>query len=189
MANVEAVKLKKGDYILYNNNVNKVVRTEFYNPGKGSALMKVRIQDVLSGKSVDYTYKSVEMVETVEVNGSTMQYLYKDADNFYFMDNKSFEQYEMPIDLLGDAGRFLKESEEYHVYLYDGRPIDLNFGGSITLKIIKAEDVVAGNTSTNITKPATVETGAEVRVPPFIKIGDMVSINPDTGEYRGRVNS
>lgn len=188
MATVEAVKLKKGDYILFNNNVNKVLRTEFYNPGKGSALMKVRIQDVLSGKAVDFTYKSAEMVETVDVSSARVQYLYKDNENFFFMDNKSFEQYEMPLELLGKAGDFLKEGEEYHVYLYEGRPIDLNFGGSITLKVTMTEDVVAGNTATNITKPATLETGAEVRVPPFIRIGDMVSINPETGEYRGRVN-
>jgi elongation factor P len=188
MASVESVKLKKGDYILFNNSVNKVLRTEFYNPGKGSALMKVRIVDVLSGKAVDYTYKSAEMVETVDVISSKMQYLYKDTDSYYFMDNRSFEQYDMPLELLGDAGGFLKEGEEYQVYVYDDKPIDLNFGGSITLKITKTEDVVAGNTATNITKPATVETGAEVRVPPFIRIGDMVSINPETGEYRGRVN-
>lgn len=185
---VEAVKLKKGDYILFNNNVNKVVRTEFYNPGKGSALMKVRVQDVLSGKNVDYTYKSVETVEVVEVSIQKMQYLYNDGVNFYFMDTKSFDQFEMPMDLLGDMGKFLKDEEMYDVYVYEGRPIDLNFGGSITLKVIKTDFVVAGNTSTNITKPATVETGAEVRVPPFIKVGDMVSINPETGEYRGRVN-
>jgi elongation factor P len=188
MTSIEAVKLKKGDYILHNDKVNKVVKTEFYNPGKGSALMKVRITDVLSGKTVDYTFKSVESVEQIEVNSRDMQYLYKDADNFNFMDNKTFEQYEMPIGLLGDAGAFLKESENYQVYIYDERPIDLAFGGSITLKVTMTEDVVAGNTSTNITKPATVETGAVVRVPPFIRIGDMVSINPETGEYRGRVN-
>lgn len=188
MASVEAVKLKKGDYILLNYNVNKVVKTEFYNPGKGSALMKLRVQDVVSGKTIDYTYKSVESVDTVDVFSSKAQYLYKDAENYFFMDNKTFDQYEMPLELLGETGNYLKEGEEYQVYLYNGRPIDLNFGGSITLKVTMTEDVVAGNTSTNITKPATVETGAVVRVPPFIRIGDMVSINPETGEYRGRVN-
>lgn len=188
MATSEAVKLKKGDYIEHQNDLWKVVRTEFYNPGKGSALMKTRIQNINSGKSVDYTFKSAETVEVIEISGAMMQYLYNDGDNYYFMDNKSFEQYELPAEMLGNQAHFMKEGDEYYIYLHDSKPVDINLGASITLEVVKADDVVRGNTTGNLQKEVELETGAKVMVPSFIKKGDKVSINPETSEYRGRIN-
>jgi elongation factor P len=188
MGTIEAVKLKKGDFIIFQGNISKVARTEFYNPGKGSALMKVRLVNVSSGKTVDNTFKSVEMLESVEVVGRKMQYLYNDGTVFTFMDNTTFDQFEMNGDVIGEPSRFMKEGEEYHVYVSDGVPIDMNWNGNITLEVTKAFNAVKGNSTSNITKKVTLETGAEVDAPAFIRVGDQISINPETGEYRGRVN-
>ncbi len=188
MASVEAGKLKKGDFIQHQSAVWKVTKTEFYNPGKGSALMKTRIQNVASGKAVDFTFKSNESIETLEVTGATMQYLYNDGATLFFMDNKSFEQYELSMELAGEESRFMKDGNEYYIYLHDNAPIDINLGASVTLEVIRAEDAVRGNTTGNLQKEVELETGAKIMAPAFIRVGDQVSVNPETGEYRGRVN-
>jgi elongation factor P len=188
MGTIEAGKLKKGDFINHQNDIWKVVKTEFYNPGKGSALMKCVILALSTQKQVAYTFKSAETVETVEISGANMQYLYNDGENYAFMDGNSFEQYEVPATLVGDVGLFMKEGDEYYVYLYDNKPVDINLGASVTLKVVKAEEVAKGNTVNNIQKEVELETGATMMVPAFIRVGDMISVNPQTAEYRGRVN-
>lgn len=189
MASVQAVKLKKGDFIEHNGDIWKVLRTEFYNPGKGSALMKTRIQNIASGKAVDFTFKSNESVEIMEVTGRNMQYLYNDGENLVLMDNTSFEQYELANEMVGDAANFMKEGNEYYIYLHEEKAIDINLGASITLEVVVSEEAVKGNTASgNVQKEVELETGAKIMVPAFIKKGDKVSVNPETGEYRGRVN-
>ena len=185
---VEAVKLKRGDFINHQSDTWVIQKTDFYNPGKGSALMKLKIKNIASGKIIDFTYKSNESVEILDVDGSDMQLLYNDGQNLVFMDNKTFEQYELSVELVGDPAALLKDSDSYYVYTLNDVAIDMQLPGSVTLEVTRAEEVVKGNTTGDVKKEVDVETGAKIMVPAFIKTGDKVSINPETGEYRGRVN-
>ncbi len=182
-----AGNLKKGDFVYYQNDIWQVQKADFYSPGKGSALMKTRIKHLLSGKNIEYTYKSSESVETLEVSSVEMQYLYKDQDRLYFMDEQTYDQYTVPLPVVGAVANFLKEGEKYYVYLHDNQPLTIRPPMSVTLKVIEAEGAVKGDTVTGASKPVKVETGVIILVPLFVKEGDLISINPETGAYRERV--
>jgi len=184
---VNAGNLKKGEFVYYQNEIWQVQKADFYSPGKGSALMKTRIKNLISGKNIEYTYKSAETVETLTVSSVEMQYLYKDKENLYFMDEKSYNQYSVPLSVVGGMANFLKEGEKYYVYLYDEQPLTIRPPMSVTLKVVETEGAVKGDTVTGASKVAKVETGVTVLVPLFVKEGDLISINPETGTYRERV--
>ncbi len=182
-----AGNLKKGDFIYYNSEIWQVQKAEFYSPGKGSALMKTRIKNIKSGKNIEYVFKSNEEVETLEVQSIEMQYLYHDNENLYFMDEKTYNQYTLPINIVGDVYKYFKESEKMYVYLHNNQALTVRPPLNVKLKVVEAADAVKGDTVTGAKKPVKVETGATVYVPLFIKIGDIININPETGEYTGRV--
>jgi elongation factor P len=186
---VQAGNLKKGEFINYQGDIWHVQKTEFYSPGKGSALMRTKIKNVSSGKTIDYTFKSNEMVETVEVTSVEMQYLYKDAENAIFMDQQNFNQYEVPLEMVGDIVKFFKEGETMYVYVHDEKPLSVRPPASVTLQVTHAEDAAKGDTVGNAKKEAELETGAKVMVPLFIKVGEKITLNPETGEYAGRSNA
>jgi len=189
MLTINAGNLKKGDFILYQDQVCQVQKAEFYSPGKGSALMRSKIKNLVNGKGVDYTFKSQDSVEVVEVASIEMQYLYKDADGLYFMDQNTYNQYTIPLDIVGDLVDYLKEGERCYVYLYNEKALSIRPPASATLKIIETEDAAKGDTVSGAKKHATLETGKVVLVPIFIKQGEIITVNPETGEYTGRVNS
>jgi len=184
---INAGNLKKGEFIRYQNEIWQVQKADFYSPGKGSALMKARIKNVLSGKNVEYAFKSGEGIETVEVQSIEMQYLYKDAENLYFMNEQNYEQYTLLLSLVGDIVKFLKDGDKYYVYLYDDKPISMRPPASVKLKVVETEDAVKGDTVSGAKKQAKLETGAVVMVPLFVKVGETVTVNPETGEYGERV--
>ncbi len=183
-----AGNLKKGEFIRYQNEIWQIQKAEFYSPGKGSALMKARIKNVTNGKNIDYAFKSSETVETVDVESIEMQYLYKDNENMYFMDERSYNQYTVPLALIGDVAKFFKENDKYYVYVYNEQPISVRPPLSVRLKVIETEDAAKGDTVTGAKKAAIVETGVTVMVPLFVKVGDIVTVNPETGEYGERVS-
>jgi elongation factor P len=182
-----AGNLKKGEFILYQNEPWQIQKTEFYSPGKGSALMKVKIKNVVSGKNIDYTFKSNETVETLEVQSSEMQYLYKDGENLYFMDQQSYNQYELSLNAVGDVADYLKDGEGYYVYMLNDKPLTIRPPASVRLTVTETEDAAKGDTVSGGKKPAVLETGTTVQVPLFIKVGDVLMVNPETGEYVERV--
>ncbi len=182
-----AGSLKKGEFIQYQGAIWQVQKADFYSPGKGSALMKTRIKNIITAKNIEYAFKSNETVETLEVECIEMQYLYKDAENVYFMDQRSFNQYVLPLGVVGQAAQFLKEGKSYFVYVYDEKALTMRPALSVKLKIIETEDSVKGDTVTGAKKPAKVETGVMVMVPLFCKVGDVITINPETGQYGERV--
>lgn len=188
MATTYGGNLKKGDFILYNGEVNYVVKTEFYSPGKGSALMRTKLKNVVSGKIVDYTFKSNESVEVVDVEVNEMQYLYKDDEYLYFMDPRTYAQYQLRRDVVGEVSEFLKDGENYYVYMYEDQAINMRPPQSVVFTVQHADEAVKGDTTGNAKKPATLENGVEVMVPLFIKSGDKIKVNPETGEYVERVN-
>lgn len=180
-----AGNLKKGEFVLYNGEICQVQKAEFYSPGKGSALMRSRIKNLVTGKNVDYTYKSNESVETVDVQSVEMQYLYKDADNINLMDS-DYEQHVLSLEIVGDIVNYLKDGENVFVYMQGDKPLTLRPPASVRLKIVETEDAVKGDTVQGGKKPATLETGAVVQVPLFVKVGEVIIVNPETGEYVSR---
>lgn len=185
----DAGNLKKGEFILYQNEIWQVQKAEFYSPGKGSALMKTKIKNLLSGKNIDYTYKSNETVDTIEVEIAEIQYLYKDSEYLYFMSEQTYVQYQLSLSVVGSVANFLKEGERYFIYLHDDKPLALRSPQSVKLKVIETETAIRGDTVTGAKKPAHVETGVIVNVPLFVKKDDIIVINPETGEYVERAKS
>lgn len=184
---VNAGNLKKGEFVFFQDAICQVQKADFYSPGKGSALMKARLKNLISAKNVDYAYKSNEQVEVLDVNSVEMQYLYKDNENLYFMDERTYNQSSLPISVVGEITQFFKDGEKMFVYFYNDKPLSVRPLSSVKLKIIEAEDAAKGDTVSGAKKPVKVETGAIVMVPIFVKIGETISLNPETGEYTGRV--
>lgn len=161
----------------------RVEKAEFYAPGKGSALMRSRVKEIKSGKTMDLTYKSNETIETVDINTIEMQYLYKDTQQLYFMNERTYEQIELPLERAGNVAQYLKEGDKLFILLYNGEAISLRAPQSVRLKVVKADEAIKGNTVSHAKKPVVVENGVSVLVPLFIKVGDVVVINPETGDY------
>lgn len=170
----------------YQGDIWQIQKTEFYSPGKGSALMRTKIKNVSSGKTIDYTFKSNESVETVEVNSVEMQYLYKDGEQAYFMNQQTFEQVGVSLDLIGDIIRFFKEGETMFVYMDGDTALSIRPPASVQLKVVQTEDAAKGDTVSGAKKEAELETGVTVLVPLFIKKGETITVNPETGSYTGR---
>ena len=184
---INAGNLKKGEFVYHGGEIWQVQRADFYSPGKGSALMKARIKNLISGKNIEYAYKSNEQVEILDVSSVEMQYLYKDNENLYFMDERNYNQFSIPISVVGDVSRFFKEGEKMYVYLHDDKPLSVRPPLSVKLKVVDSENAVKGDTVTGAKKPVRVETGVTVMVPLFVKVGETITVNPETGEYTGRV--
>ncbi len=182
-----AGNLKKGEFVYYQGEIWQIQKAEFYSPGKGSALMKTRLKNVISGKNIDYTFKSNEQIETVDVESIEMQYLYKDSDNLYFMNEQNYNQYQLPLQVVGEIANFLKEGNKYYVYLHDEKPLNIRPPMSVKLKIVETEAGIKGDTVTGAKKIAKLETGVVITVPLFVNQGDTVIVNPETGQYTGRV--
>jgi elongation factor P len=136
---------------------------------------------------LDKTFKGNETVENASVTNQTVQYLYGDGSTFHFMNQESFEQFEIPADLVGDYAGYMKEGDEIQLQFFEERPINVELPKNVPLLVTYAEDAVKGDTSSSITKDATLETGISIRVPAFIKQGDLISVDTTTGAYRERV--
>ncbi|HVU59910.1 MAG TPA: elongation factor P [Candidatus Saccharimonadales bacterium] len=155
--------------------------------GRGGSIVTVRIKSLLDGKVLEKTFKGNEQLESADITNQAVQYLYNDGHTFFFMNEETFEQFEVSADLVGDAVGYMKEGDRVSLQLFDGRPITVELPKNVPLKVTYAESVVKGDTSTSVTKEATVETGITVRVPAFVKTGDMISVDTSTGAYRERV--
>lgn len=154
--------------------------------GRGGSIVNVKLKNLLDGSVIPKTFKGQDKIEPAEVNNKVVQYLYRDGDMFYFMDPESFEQFELGADTVDTAAGYLKEGNELNLQLFDGRVINVELPKNLYLEVAYAEDVVKGDTTSNVLKDATLETGITVKVPAFIKVGDIISVDTATGEYRER---
>lgn len=180
--------LKKGTIFQWQGEPFRVISYNQKVMGRGGSIVNVRIKSLLpGGKVLEKTFKGNEQLESADVTSQTVQYLYNDGTNFFFMNGKSFEQFEVPADLADDSAGFMKEGDIVQLQFFDGRPISVELPKNVPLKVTYAEDAVKGDTSTSITKSATLETGMNVKVPAFIKTGDIISVDTATGAYRERV--
>jgi elongation factor P len=155
--------------------------------GRGGSIVNVRIKSLLDGKVLEKTFKGSEQLDSADVTNQTVQYLYSDGAIFYFMNEDSFEQFEVPADLVGDGAGYLKEGDRVQLQFFDGRPINVELPKNVPLKVTYTENAVKGDTSSSITKEATLETGITIKVPAFIKQGDLISVDTSSGTYRERV--
>ena len=148
--------------------------------------MNVKVKNLITGALLPKTFKGQEKIEPAEVTTRKVQYLYKDDEKFYFMDPESFEQYELLAVMVGDAKDFMKDGDEMEIQFYNGTPINLVLPKNLWLEVTYTETAVKGDTSTSVMKDATLETGVVVKVPAFIKVGDIVNIDTENYTYRER---
>lgn len=176
--------IKRDAYIMFKDGINNIVDFQHVNPGKGSAFVRTRLKNVETGKVLEHTFKSGETLEFVELDRANMQFTYKDADNYNFMDNKTYESYAIPVDLIAEKGGYIKEGQEVQVLLHEGRPLSIALPMKLTFKIVESMPAVKGDTSSGrVMKDATLDTGMIIKVPIFIEQGENVVVNTESGEY------
>ncbi len=183
---ITAGDFRNGVTFEMDNNVLQIVEFQHVKPGKGAAFVRTKVKNVITGSVLDRTFNPSDKFPTAFVERKDMQYLYADGSLYYFMDVESYEQ--MPIDesKLGDSFQFVKENMEVKVLSYKGNVFGVEPPNFVVLQITQTDPGFKGDTATNATKPATLETGAEIRVPLFIEEGDMIRIDTRTGEYMER---
>jgi elongation factor P len=154
--------------------------------GRGGSIVNVKLKNLIDGSVIPKTFKGQDKIDTAEVSNKTVQYLYNDGETFFFMDPESFEQFELSADIVDSAASYLKEGNELTLQFFDGRVINVELPKNVYLEVTYAEDVVKGDTTSSVLKDATLETGVTVKVPAFIKTGDVISVDTATGDYRER---
>jgi elongation factor P len=165
-----------------------VTEFQFVKPGKGQGLYKCKLKNMITGSVLDRTWRSGEKLEAANVESKKMQFLYASGEGFTFMDNATYEQVELSGDVVGDDSVYLLDNLECEVLFYNERPVGISLPSHIVMEITETEPGVKGDTATNVTKSATVQTGLQVQVPLFIKQGEKVKIDTRTGAYVERVN-
>ena len=180
--------LKNGLVLNLDGQLWTVVEFQHVKPGKGGAFVRTKLKNVLSGKVVDRTFNAGVKVETANVDKRDMQYLYRDGDDWVFMDTSSYDQVQIPNAVVGDNARWMLENQEAVVALHDGVPLYVELPAAVELTITYTEPGLQGDRSTGGTKPATLETGAEIQVPLFIETDTKVKVDTRDGSYLGRVN-
>jgi elongation factor P len=178
--------LKKGVLFQLEGVPYKVVEYNQKVMGRGGSIVNVKIKSLLDGKVLAKTFKGNDQLEYADVVNQAVQYLYNDGSTFFFMNNDSFEQSEIAADIIGELSGYMKEGDTVQVQLFDGRAINIELPKNVYLEVSYAENAVKGDTSSAIQKDATLETGIKVRVPAFIKTGDIISVSTEDGSYRER---
>lgn len=179
--------LKKGTLFQWESEPYRVVEYSQKVMGRGGSIVNVRIKSLIDGKVLEKTFKGNEQLDSADVTNQNVQYLYNDGSVFYFMNQETFEQFEVTSDLVGDGAGYLKEGDIVTLQFFDGRAINVDLPKNVPLKVVYTEDVVKGDTTSSVLKDAEVETGIHVRVPAFVKQGDVISVDTATGAYRERV--
>ncbi|MBM7050496.1 MULTISPECIES: elongation factor P [unclassified Rothia (in: high G+C Gram-positive bacteria)] len=180
--------IKNGVVLKIDGQLWSVLEFQHVKPGKGGAFVRTKLRNVTSGKVVDRTYNAGAKVETATVDRSDYQYLYQDGDDYVFMDLKTYDQIYVPGLVVGDAANYMLENQNATIAMHDGSPLYIELPASVVLEITYTEPGLQGDRSSAGTKPATVETGAEIQVPLFVEQGTKIKVDTRTGDYLGRVN-
>lgn len=178
--------LKKGTVCQIDGKPYKVTDYNQKVMGRGGSIVNVKLKNLVDGSVIPKTFKGQDKIEQADVSTRSVQYLYSDGTDFHFMDPESFEQFQLSADTVEDASGYLKEGDSLNLQFFDGRVINVELPKNIYLEVTYAESVVKGDTTSNVLKDATLETGISVKVPAFIKVGDIISVDTATGEYRER---
>lgn len=180
--------LKNGLVLNIENQLWAVIEFQHVKPGKGPAFVRTKLKNVITGKVVDKTFNAGVSVEVADVDKRDMQYLYQDGDNWIFMDLKDFDQYSLSSELVGDNAQWMLENQEAIVAIYENNPIYLELPANVELTVTYTEPGLQGDRSSAGSKPATLETGAEIKVPLFIETGTKIKVDTRDGSYLGRIN-
>lgn len=179
--------LKKGTLFQWEGQPFRVVEYSQKVMGRGGSIVNVRIKSLIDGKVLEKTFKGNEQLDSADVTSQSVQYLYNNGSTFFFMNEASFDQFEVAADLVGDSAGYIKEGDRVQLQFFNDRPISVELAKNVPLKVTYTESAVKGDTSSSITKNATLETGLTIKVPAFIKQGDVISVDTATGAYRERV--
>jgi elongation factor P len=180
--------LKNGMVLSIDGQLWTVIDFQHVKPGKGGAFVRSKLKNVLSGKVIDRTFNAGVKVETASVDRRDMQYLYRDGDSWVFMDNESYEQIPVPDMIVGESSKYLLENQSAQVAIHEGNPIIVDLPASVEIMLTYTEPGLQGDRSSGGTKPATLETGAEIQVPLFLDSNTKVKVDTRDGSYLGRVN-
>lgn len=187
MASYNTSEFRKGLKVQLEGDPYLMIECNFVKPGKGQALYKCKLRNLIRNTVLDRTYKSGDSIEAADIEEIQAQFLYRQGELFFFMENETYEQHELGTDVVDDAWKYLKDGTPVSMLLFNGRPIGVTPPNHVVMKVEYCEPAVRGNTATNVTKPAKVETGAEMTVPNFVETGDLIKIDTRTGEYIERV--
>lgn len=179
--------LKKGALFQLDGEPFRVVDYKQKVMGRGGSIVNVRVKSLLDGKVLEKTFKGNEQIDSADVTSQPVQYLYNDGSKFFFMNEKTFDQFEVPSSLVGDSVGYMKESDNVQLQFFNSRPISVELPKNVPLKVTYTETAVKGDTTSSITKDAKLETGITVKVPAFINQGDTISVDTSTGAYRERI--
>lgn len=186
MATVNGGNLKKGMYIEFRSKPYQVTGTQFVSPGKGSAFTRAKLRDVRAGNTIEFTFKSNENLPILDISSRELAYAYHDEEIVAFMDMRTYEQFEIPRQLVGDGINYLTPETLVYVLFYEDNPIGVNLPPKVALKVTQAPEAIKGDRVTAGKKPVEMETGLIVQAPIFVKSGETLIIDTTTGEYVSR---
>lgn len=187
MSTISTADIKKGLCIIFRDQPYLIIEKTFVSPGKGSAFYRTKLKNLKTGNVLDFTFKSGEKLEEAPVEVKEFQFLYKDSEDFAFINPKTYEQINLASKMIGDFIPLMKEGETYQIYVMESQPVALRLPLKVRLQVVHTEAGAKGNTVTGATKEVELETGHKVLVPLFIKEGDFLSINVENGQYVERV--
>ncbi len=180
-------ELKLGKVIDINNDPYQIVYTQHIKVARGGAVLKTKLKNLVTGSTLEKTFSGSDSVEEADIERRKANFLYKQEEDFFFMDNENFEQFQFNSNDLGDLVKYLKDGQEVDVLVFNESPVSIALPKKIILEVTSAPDGVKGNSSGAVTKSVELETGTDIRTPLFIKTGDKIRINTETGEYVERV--
>jgi len=183
---IETNEFRSGLRIMFKGEPYEIVESQHIKPGKGQAFVRTKLKNIATGNVLEHNFRAGEKVDEAPIEEKKMQFLYKEGQECYFMDLETYEQVSIPIDKIKRAASFLKEGLETTILFFENKAISIQLPFFVSLKVIKAEPGVRGDTVTSGSKPVTLESGATISVPLFIEEGDIITIDTRTGEYIGR---
>jgi elongation factor P len=186
MATLQATRMKKGMLLKMGEDLYRVLELQHVTPGNLRGFVRVKMRNIRNGALADNRFRSEDTVERATLDEREMQYLYHDGDDYYFMDTTSFEQVHISSEALGDSVNYIKPEMTILVEFYGTEPVGIELPQTVDLKVVDTAPGIKGATASNQIKPATLETGLVVNVPPFVNSGDMIRVSTDTGEYLSR---
>ena len=186
MASIQATRLKKGNLIKMDQDLYRILDLQHVTPGNLRGFVRVKMRNIRSGVLADNRFRSEDTIERATLDEREMQYLYKDGDDYYFMDTANYEQVHISSEALGDSVNYLRAEMTIKVEFYEVEPVGIELPANVDLKVVDTAPGIKGATASNQVKPATLETGLVVQVPPFINSGDMIRVSTETGDYLSR---
>jgi elongation factor P len=181
-------EIKTGRVIKVNGEPFIIIKTDHHKMGRGGAVLKIKCRNLISGSILERTYQGAEKAEEAETETKKANFMYKDKEEAYFMDNGNYEQFSLSLEDIGESARFLKEGIDVDVLYFENKPVSVSLPIKLEFKVVSAPPSVKGNSAGNVNKQVEIETGALINVPLFIDEGDIIRINTDTGEYVERAN-